>query len=164
MDQKVVKLSVRRISSSRCSRGRREEFKQGVGGMDQKLVMLYSQWAELEDSRRLAAPCWTRFFTWSSLPKTPLLELSRFSSTSGKLPCVKICFPQYFGITRRYMQKKTFVFGKFYFFYEKKMIFRPFFAFYCQRSVTAAWATRSPWSIFCYCHKNSCTGATITFL
>ena len=29
-----------------------------------------------------------------------------FSPTSGYLPCVKICFPQYFGITRRYMQKK----------------------------------------------------------
>ena len=26
-----------------------------------------------------------------------------FSSTSGKLSCVKICFPQYFGITRRYI-------------------------------------------------------------
>ena len=24
-----------------------------------------------------------------------------FSPTSGNLPCVKICFPQYFGITRR---------------------------------------------------------------
>ena len=31
-----------------------------------------------------------------------------FSPTSGNLPCVKICFPQYFGITRRYMQKKIF--------------------------------------------------------
>ena len=29
-----------------------------------------------------------------------------FSPTSGNLPCVKICFPQYFGITRRYMQNK----------------------------------------------------------
>ena len=29
-----------------------------------------------------------------------------FSPTSGNLPCVKICLPQYFGITRRYMQKK----------------------------------------------------------
>ena len=29
-----------------------------------------------------------------------------FWPTSGNLPCVKICFPQYFGITRRYMQKK----------------------------------------------------------
>ena len=42
-----------------------------------------------------------------------------FSPTSENFPCVKICFPQYFGITRRNMQ----------------------------RSVTAAWATRSPWSI-----------------
>ena len=27
-----------------------------------------------------------------------------FSPTSGNLPCVKICFPQYFGITRRYIR------------------------------------------------------------
>ena len=27
--------------------------------------------------------------------------------TSGKLPRLKICFPQYFGITRRYIQKTT---------------------------------------------------------
>ena len=33
-----------------------------------------------------------------------------FSPTSGNLPCVKICFPQYFGITRRYMQKKNIFF------------------------------------------------------
>ena len=31
-----------------------------------------------------------------------------FSPTSGNLPCVKIFPPQYFGITRRYMQKKNF--------------------------------------------------------
>ena len=30
-----------------------------------------------------------------------------FSPTSGNLPCMKICFPQYFGITRRYMQKRN---------------------------------------------------------
>ena len=29
-----------------------------------------------------------------------------FSPTSGNLPCVNICLPQYFGITKRYMQKK----------------------------------------------------------
>ena len=33
-----------------------------------------------------------------------------FSPTSGNLPCVKICFPQYCGITRRYMQKKNIFF------------------------------------------------------
>ena len=33
-----------------------------------------------------------------------------FSPTSENLPCVKICFPQYFGITRRYMQKKNMFF------------------------------------------------------
>ena len=37
-----------------------------------------------------------------------------FSPTSGNLPCVKICFPQYFGITRRYMQKKKFFLGNFF--------------------------------------------------
>ena len=36
-----------------------------------------------------------------------------FSPTSGKLPRLKICFPQYFGITRRYMQKIII-----YFFYQ----------------------------------------------
>ena len=29
-----------------------------------------------------------------------------FWPTSGKLPRLKICFPQYFGITRRYLQNK----------------------------------------------------------
>ena len=33
-----------------------------------------------------------------------------FSPTLENLPCVKICFPQYFGITRRYMQKKNIFF------------------------------------------------------
>ena len=37
-----------------------------------------------------------------------------FSPTSGNLPCVKICFPQYFGITRRYMQKKYIFLGNFF--------------------------------------------------
>ena len=60
-----------------------------------------------------------------------------FWPTSGNLPCVKICFPQYFGITRRYMQKPKKKLGNFYF----------FTTFYGQRSVTADWATRSPWSI-----------------
>ena len=32
-----------------------------------------------------------------------------FWPTSENLPCAKICFPQYFGITRRYMQKNIFV-------------------------------------------------------
>ena len=37
--------------------------------------------------------------------------------------------------------------GKFYFFTEKNTDSAVFSAFYGQRSVTAAWATRSPWSI-----------------
>ena len=44
--------------------------------------------------------------------------------------------------------KKIFFFGKFYFFKKKRWFFGRFSAFYGQRSVTAAWATRSPWSIF----------------
>ena len=53
---------------------------------------------------------------------------SLFSSTPSSafdplpgisVPCVKICFPQYFGITRRYMQKKIFFLGNFYSFTKK---------------------------------------------
>ena len=110
-----------------------------------------------------------------------LLLLTHFRET----PVCEIISPQYFGITRRYMQKKIFFGGKFYFLKKKRWFFRPFFcwvcnliltllddlcnnkkiwvnfiflrkkrwffgrfsAFYGQRSVTAAWATRSPWSI-----------------
>ena len=42
-----------------------------------------------------------------------------FSPTSGNLPCVKFCFPQYFGITRRYRL--------FYFILRRKTDFRHFF-------------------------------------
>ena len=45
------------------------------------------------------------------------------------------------------MQKKIFFGGKFYFFKKKRWFFGRFSAFYGQRLVTAAWATRSPWSI-----------------
>ena len=44
------------------------------------------------------------------------------------------------------MQKKKL--GKFYFLRKKGDFSDVFSAFYDQRSVTAAWATRSPWSIF----------------
>ena len=43
------------------------------------------------------------------------------------------------------MQKK--IGGKFNFFRKKGDFSNVFSAFYGQRSVTAAWATRSPWSI-----------------
>ena len=46
-----------------------------------------------------------------------------FSPTSGNLPCVKICFPQYFGITRRYMQKKL---VNFYFITKKSLFLSVF--------------------------------------
>ena len=92
----------------------------------------------------LRAPCVRSSF---SLFSFFFFSVFCFWPTSGNLPCVKICVPQYFGITRRYMQNKIFFLGNFYFLREKKLIFACYFTFYGQRSVTAAWATRSPWSI-----------------
>ena len=107
-----------------------------------------------ETKKPVSANCWSlaMVFTYFFLLLFSPFFFSYafcFSHTSGNLPCVKICFPQYFGITRRYIQKKIFFWGKFYFFKRKKNRFfgRFFSAFYGQRSVTAAWATRSPWSI-----------------
>ena len=68
-----------------------------------------------------------------SLSFFPFSSVFYFWPTSGKLPRLKICFPQYFGINRRYMQNWFF--------------FCVFSSFRAQRSVTAAWATPSPWSI-----------------
>ena len=50
-----------------------------------------------------------------------------FSPTSGNLPCVKICFPQYFCITRRYVQKKigNFDFWAFFLFFTASIRSRP---------------------------------------
>ena len=45
------------------------------------------------------------------------------------------------------MQKKYFLVVNFIFLSKKGDFFCRFSAFYGQRSVTAAWATRSPWSI-----------------
>ena len=85
--------------------------------------------------------------SWATRSPWSIFSVFCFWPTSGNLPRVKICFHQYFGITRRYMPKKIFFLGNFYFF-TKKPDFREFFlSFYDQRSVTAAWATRSPWSI-----------------
>ena len=53
-----------------------------------------------------------------------------FWPTSGKLLRLKICFLQYFGITRRYMHFFSFFFFVvFFFFYEIKLIFGRFFFF-----------------------------------
>ena len=49
-----------------------------------------------------------------------------FSLTSGKLPCMKICFPQYFGITRRNIFKHSF-FGNLNFFTRFFCFLRPAF-------------------------------------
>ena len=60
----------------------------------------------------LRAPCVAWPLLLSSFSLSFSLFLSSFFSvfcfwpTSGNHPCAKICFPQYFGITRRYMQKK----------------------------------------------------------
>ena len=51
-----------------------------------------------------------------------------FSPTSGNLPCVKICFPQYFGITRRYMRKQEKVLGNFFLTKKKNWFLRIFSA------------------------------------
>ena len=51
-----------------------------------------------------------------------------FSPTLGNLPCVKICFPQYFGIPRRYMQKKK-KFEEHFIFLRKKGDFSTVFCF-----------------------------------
>ena len=45
------------------------------------------------------------------------------------------------------MQKKIFFGVNFIILRKKCVFFGRFYAFYGQRSVTAAWATRSPWSI-----------------
>ena len=69
-----------------------------------------------------------------------------FRPTSGKLPRLKICFPPYFGITRRCMQFLKKIHDS-YFFMKKCWFFGVFSSFQGQPSVTAAWATPSPWSI-----------------
>ena len=61
--------------------------------------------------KRMRAPCKAWPLLLPSFSLSFFLSLSFvfcFCPTSGNLPCVKICFPQYFGITRRYMQKKYF--------------------------------------------------------
>ena len=71
-----------------------------------------------------------------------LLLLTHFKETPM---CENLCPPIFW--YRRYMQQKNFKKSNCYFF-TKKTDFRAFFStFYGQRSVTAAWATRSPWSI-----------------
>ena len=52
--------------------------------------------------------------TFALLSLSPLLLRLLLFIHLGKLPRLKICFPRYFGITRRYMQKK-FLLGYFYF-------------------------------------------------
>ena len=66
-----------------------------------------------------------------------------FWPTSGNILWLKICFPQYFGMTRRCMQKKIFFEGNFYFFMKKRWFLQG------QRSVSEPGPTPSPWSIFC---------------
>ena len=70
-----------------------------------------------------------------------------FWPTSGNLPCVKICFPQYFGKTRRCMQKKYFFKVMFIFFLLTKNRFLSVFF-----RLFTAWSRppgppAEPWSI-----------------
>ena len=74
----------------------------------------------------------TNFFLFFSIAFDPLRGNSRGW---------KFVSPQYFGITRRYMQKNR---GILFIFFTKK---NRFSSFYGQRLVMAAWATPSPWSI-----------------
>ena len=85
------------------------------------------------------------FFFFFLLFSSSFFSTFYFSPTSGNLPRVKICFPQYFDIPRRHMQKKILFLGNF-FFKEKKCDFRAFF-WDGQRSVRKPGPTPSPWSI-----------------
>ena len=67
----------------------------------------------------LLLPSFSLLFLFFSL----FLSVFCFWPTSGNLPYVKICFPQYFGITRRYMQKNV---GNFYFFTKKSLFLSVF--------------------------------------
>ena len=84
--------------------------------------------------QRSVTAAWATRSPWSIFLR--LLLLTHFGETP-----VKICFPQYFGITRRYIKKKL---GKFIFFTKKHRFTGVFSFFYGQRFVTAAWATPSP--------------------
>ena len=83
---------------------------------------------------KLAQAAWVRHTRWrlqcvaghcyyqlSVSPLSSFFYVFFFWPTSRKLPRLKICFPQYFGKTRRYMLKK--IVGNFNFFTNKKMIF-----------------------------------------
>ena len=52
----------------------------------------------------LVTAAWAKHIPWSIFLNFNFL-------TSGNLLCTKICFPQYFGITRRYMQNKNIFLG-----------------------------------------------------
>ena len=62
------------------------------------------------------------------------LSVFCFWPTSGKLPRLKICFPHYFGLTRRYICKKIYIY---------------------LHSVMAGWAILCPWCIFTECQTTS---------
>ena len=81
--------------------------------LDQNVRKLHevAKWSNILAQAALRAPPEVAFamHIWPLLLPTFSLLFFFFSVfcfwlTSGKLPCVKICFLQYFGITRRYMQ------------------------------------------------------------
>ena len=90
----------------------------------------------------------------SSFFSLRLLLLTHFRET----PMCEIIFHPIFWHNQKIYAKKNIFFGKFYFiFLRKKGDFSDVFSAFCgQCSVTAAWATRSPWSILkCFLHKAS---------
>ena len=97
-------------------------------------------WWRTKRSWPLFSPTFFFFFHFSFF-----FSAFYFSPTSGNLPCVKICLPQYFGVTRRYMQKNIFFLGNF-FSPQTKGHFRAIFRD-GQRSVAEPGPTPSPWHI-----------------
>ena len=65
----------------------------------------------------------------------------------GESPVCENLFPTILWHNQKIYAKKYICLGNFYFFTKKKLFSSDFSTFYGQHSVTAAWATRSPWSI-----------------
>ena len=98
----------------------------------------------------LRAPCvaWPLFsplFSLSFFLSSP--PSSAFDPLRGISRVRKFVSPNILAYLEDICKKKICFLGNFFFPLKKKVIFERFFTFYGQRSVTAAWATRSPWSI-----------------
>ena len=116
-----------------------------------KWNMQLLNWMLLKQNQ-MAMIFWTncvRHPWWRTKQSWPLFSPTFFSffypfyfwTNSGKCPCLKICFPQYFGITRRnifFLNQVIFII--------LREIKSAFFG-NGQRSVAEPEPTRSPWSI-----------------